>query len=70
MVATKTTIKVLGHATILVDIATNGSFEDENEGGAVDSKANNNGAANAFETKVINGHAEQEAIDQMMLPYL
>ncbi|GAN01736.1 hypothetical protein MAM1_0011d01171 [Mucor ambiguus] len=61
---------LLGHANILLDIATNDSFKDENEGGAVVSKANNNGAANAVEAKVINDHAEQEAIDQMMLPYL
>ncbi|GAN03017.1 hypothetical protein MAM1_0032d02467 [Mucor ambiguus] len=64
------TIKVLGHANILLDIATNNSFKDENEGDAVDSKANNNGTANAVEAKVINGHAEQGAIYQMMLPYL
>ncbi|GAN01419.1 hypothetical protein MAM1_0007c00852 [Mucor ambiguus] len=46
------------------------SFKDENEGDAVDSKANNNGTANAVDAKVINGHAEQETIYQMMLPYL
>ncbi|GAN11821.1 hypothetical protein MAM1_1043d11430 [Mucor ambiguus] len=40
------------------------------EGDAVDSKADSNGAAIAVEAKVINGHAEQEAIYQMMLPYL
>ncbi|GAN08012.1 hypothetical protein MAM1_0186c07518 [Mucor ambiguus] len=45
---------------------TNVSFENENESDAVDSKANNNATANAIEAKVINGHAEQEAIDQMM----
>ncbi|GAN07685.1 hypothetical protein MAM1_0172d07187, partial [Mucor ambiguus] len=60
-VAIVTTIKVLGHANVLLDIATNDSFKDENEGDAVDSKANNNGIANAVEAKVINGHAEQEA---------
>ncbi|GAN00687.1 hypothetical protein MAM1_0001c00109 [Mucor ambiguus] len=69
-VAIEATIKVLGHANILLDIATNDSFRDENEGDAVDSKANNNGIADAVEAKVTNGHAEQEAIDQMMLPYL
>ncbi|GAN07608.1 hypothetical protein MAM1_0168d07108 [Mucor ambiguus] len=53
-----------------LNIATNVSFKDENEGDAVDSKANDNGAANTIEAIVINGHAEQEAIDQMMLPYL
>ncbi|GAN03457.1 hypothetical protein MAM1_0041d02910 [Mucor ambiguus] len=31
--------------------------------------ADDNGAAKAVEAKVINGHAKQEAIDQMMLPY-
>ncbi|GAN06709.1 hypothetical protein MAM1_0133d06197 [Mucor ambiguus] len=61
---------LLGHANILLDIATNDSFKDENEGDSVDSKANNNVTANAVEAKVINGHAEQKAIDQIMLPYL
>ncbi|GAN01373.1 hypothetical protein MAM1_0007d00806 [Mucor ambiguus] len=42
----------------------------ENKGDAVDSKANNNGTSDAVEAKAINGHAEQEAIYQMMLPYL
>ncbi|GAN03584.1 hypothetical protein MAM1_0043d03039 [Mucor ambiguus] len=69
-VTIETTIKVLGHANILLDIATNDSFKDENEGDAVESKANNNGTANAVQAKVISGHAEQEAIDQMLLPYL
>ncbi|GAN04852.1 hypothetical protein MAM1_0075c04317 [Mucor ambiguus] len=69
-VAIETTIKVLDHANILLDIATDDSFKEENEGGAVDSKANNNGTTNAVEAKVINDHAEQEAIYQMMLPYL
>ncbi|GAN02243.1 hypothetical protein MAM1_0019c01684 [Mucor ambiguus] len=69
-VAIETTIKVLGHANILLDIAANDSFKNENEGGAVDSKANNNGTANTVEAKVVNGHAEQEVIDQMMLSYL
>ncbi|GAN09371.1 hypothetical protein MAM1_0263d08897 [Mucor ambiguus] len=68
--AIETTIKVLGHANILLDIATNDSFKDENEGDAADSKTNSNGAANEVEAKVINGHAEQEAIYQMVLPYL
>ncbi|GAN05697.1 hypothetical protein MAM1_0099c05171 [Mucor ambiguus] len=70
MVAIETTIKVLSHANVLLDIATNDFFKDENEGDSIDSKANNNGTANAAEAKVINGHAEQEAIYQMMLPYL
>ncbi|GAN00966.1 hypothetical protein MAM1_0003d00394 [Mucor ambiguus] len=69
-VAIETTIKVLDHANILLNLATNDSYEDENEGVAVESKANNNGAANAVEAKVINRHAEQKAIYQMMLPYL
>ncbi|GAN01309.1 hypothetical protein MAM1_0006c00742 [Mucor ambiguus] len=69
-VAIETTIKALGHANILLDFATNDSFKDENEGDAVDSEANSNGAANAVEAKVINGHVEKEAIYQMMLPYL
>ncbi|GAN06702.1 hypothetical protein MAM1_0133c06190 [Mucor ambiguus] len=63
-------MKVLGHANILLDIATNDSFKDENEGDAVDSKANNNGTANTVEAKVINGHAEQETTtkDDVALP--
>ncbi|GAN05399.1 hypothetical protein MAM1_0090d04870 [Mucor ambiguus] len=70
-----TTITIINPAkarfiNILLDIATNDSFKDENEGDDVDNKANNNGIANAVEAKAINGHAEQEAIDQMMLPYL
>ncbi|GAN09181.1 hypothetical protein MAM1_0249c08703 [Mucor ambiguus] len=69
-VAIETTVKVIGHANSLLDIATNDSFKDENKSDVADSKANNNGTANAVEAKVINGHSEQEAIDQMMLPYL
>ncbi|GAN00680.1 hypothetical protein MAM1_0001d00102 [Mucor ambiguus] len=50
-------------------IATNDSLEDENEGDAVDSKANNNGTANADEYKVINNsHAKQEATYDVALP--
>ncbi|GAN08691.1 hypothetical protein MAM1_0218d08206 [Mucor ambiguus] len=63
-------IMLLGHANILLDIATNDSFKDEKEGDTADIKADNNDTANAVEVKVINGHAQQEAIDQMMLPYL
>ncbi|GAN02959.1 hypothetical protein MAM1_0031d02409 [Mucor ambiguus] len=59
---------IFGHASILLDIATNDSFKDENEGDAVDIEANNNDTANAVEAKANNGHAEQEGIDQMMLP--
>ncbi|GAN09798.1 hypothetical protein MAM1_0292c09331 [Mucor ambiguus] len=69
-VSIETTIKVLDHANVLLDIATNDSFKGENEGGVVDSKPNNNDTANAVEAKAIYGHAEQEAVDQMMLPYL
>ncbi|GAN07723.1 hypothetical protein MAM1_0173c07226 [Mucor ambiguus] len=69
-VAIETTLKVLSNANILLNIATNDSFKDENEGDAVDSKANNNVSANTVEAKPINGHAEQEAIYQMMLLYL
>ncbi|GAN03841.1 hypothetical protein MAM1_0049d03296 [Mucor ambiguus] len=72
MVTIETAIKVLGHVNILLEIATNDSFKDGSEGEAVnDSKANNNGTANAaVEAKVINDHAEQKAIYQMLLPYL
>ncbi|GAN05509.1 hypothetical protein MAM1_0094d04980 [Mucor ambiguus] len=63
-VAIKTAIKALDH------VATNVSFEDENEGGdVVDSKTDNNsGTANAVEAKVINNHAEQETTDDVALP--
>ncbi|GAN09422.1 hypothetical protein MAM1_0267d08949, partial [Mucor ambiguus] len=36
-----------------LNIITNVSFEDENEGDAVNSKADDNGAANAVGAKVI-----------------
>ncbi|GAN01048.1 hypothetical protein MAM1_0004d00479 [Mucor ambiguus] len=51
-------------------IAINVSFEDENEGDAVDSKADDNGTANEVEatTVIISGHAEQEATDDVDLP--
>ncbi|GAN10001.1 hypothetical protein MAM1_0311d09535 [Mucor ambiguus] len=50
------------------DVVTNVSFEDENEGDTVDSKANDNGAANAIESKVINSnHAKQKATDDVAL---
>ncbi|GAN09485.1 hypothetical protein MAM1_0270c09014 [Mucor ambiguus] len=70
MVAIETTIKVLGHANILLDIATNDSFKDENEGDAVDSNACDNGTANAVEatTVIISGYAEQEATNDVALP--
>ncbi|GAN05313.1 hypothetical protein MAM1_0087d04783 [Mucor ambiguus] len=69
-VAIDTTIKVLGHVNMRLDIATNVCFEDENEADAIESKADDNGTADAVEANVINGHAEQEFIVQMMLPYL
>ncbi|GAN04041.1 hypothetical protein MAM1_0053c03499 [Mucor ambiguus] len=69
-VAIKTTIKVFGHANIPLEIDTHDSFKGENKGAAIDSRANNNGTANAVAAKVINGHAKQETICQMMLPYL
>ncbi|GAN08778.1 hypothetical protein MAM1_0222c08294 [Mucor ambiguus] len=49
VVAIETTIKALGHVNMSLNIATNVSFEDENEGNAVDSEANDNGTANAVE---------------------
>ncbi|GAN02493.1 hypothetical protein MAM1_0023d01937 [Mucor ambiguus] len=69
-VAIEAAIEVPGHVYMPLNISTNVSFKNENEGDSVDSDADDNGAANAVKVKVINGHAEQEAIDQMMLPYL
>ncbi|GAN03072.1 hypothetical protein MAM1_0033d02523 [Mucor ambiguus] len=63
-------MKVLGHVNMPFHITTNTSFENENKANNVDSKVNDDGTANAVEDTVIDGHAEQEAIDQMMLPYL
>ncbi|GAN01169.1 hypothetical protein MAM1_0005d00600 [Mucor ambiguus] len=71
MEAVETTIKVLGHVNMPLSIAaTNFSFEDENEDDAVNhSKSDNNGGpANAVEAKVVNGHAEQEAMNDVALP--
>ncbi|GAN05640.1 hypothetical protein MAM1_0097c05112 [Mucor ambiguus] len=53
-----------------LSIATNVSFEDENEGDAVDSKADDdNDNVYAVESKAINSHAEQEfTIDGFTLP--
>ncbi|GAN00590.1 hypothetical protein MAM1_0001d00012 [Mucor ambiguus] len=52
-----------------LNIATNVSFEDKNEGDAVDSKVNDNSANNTGESKVINnGHAKQEAKNDVALP--
>ncbi|GAN01140.1 hypothetical protein MAM1_0005c00571 [Mucor ambiguus] len=68
-VAIDTAIKALGHVNISLNIATNVSFEDENEDGAVDSKSNDNGIANAVEGTAINdGHAKQEVADTVALP--
>ncbi|GAN02940.1 hypothetical protein MAM1_0031c02390 [Mucor ambiguus] len=53
-----------------LNIATDVSFEDENEGDTVDSRVHDNDTANSVEATVINGHVEQEAIVQMMLSYL
>ncbi|GAN01440.1 hypothetical protein MAM1_0007d00873 [Mucor ambiguus] len=53
-----------------LNIAADVFFEDENETDAVDSRVDGNGTANAVKAEVINGHAKQEAIDQIMLPYL
>ncbi|GAN11890.1 hypothetical protein MAM1_1209d11513, partial [Mucor ambiguus] len=43
-----------------LNIATNAPFKDENEGNAVDIKANDNDTTNAVEAKAIDGHAEQK----------
>ncbi|GAN06084.1 hypothetical protein MAM1_0111c05561 [Mucor ambiguus] len=69
-VAIERTINVLGHVNMSLNIATNVSFEDENEGNAVASKANDNGTANTVEatTVIISGHAKQEATDDVALP--
>ncbi|GAN09323.1 hypothetical protein MAM1_0259c08848 [Mucor ambiguus] len=67
-IAIETTIKILGRKSMPLNIATNISFEDENEGDAVDSKADDNGPANAVEAKVINDHTKQEATDDVALP--
>ncbi|GAN02705.1 hypothetical protein MAM1_0026c02151 [Mucor ambiguus] len=56
----ETTIKALGHVSMILNIATIVSFEDENEG-------DDNDTANAVETKVINGHVEQEPTDDVVL---
>ncbi|GAN09669.1 hypothetical protein MAM1_0282d09200 [Mucor ambiguus] len=68
----ETTIKVLDHVNIPFKIATDVSFEDENEGDAVDSKVDDyGGIANAVEANnkvIISGHAEQEATDDVALP--
>ncbi|GAN02433.1 hypothetical protein MAM1_0022d01876 [Mucor ambiguus] len=53
-----------------LNTTTNVSFEDENEGDAIDIKADGNGTASAVEaiTVVISGHAEHEATDDIALP--
>ncbi|GAN09759.1 hypothetical protein MAM1_0289d09291 [Mucor ambiguus] len=53
---------------MLLNLSTNVSFEDENEGDAVDSKVDDNGSTNAIEAKAVNGHAEQGATDDGVLP--
>ncbi|GAN08342.1 hypothetical protein MAM1_0200c07851 [Mucor ambiguus] len=57
------------NVNMTLNIATDISFENENEGDIVDSRVDDNGTTSAAEATVINGHAEQEAIYQMMLPY-
>jgi hypothetical protein len=58
--AIETTIKVLGHVNMPLNIATNDSFENGNESGAADSKDDDNDTTNAVEAnRVINGHVEQ-----------
>ncbi|GAN01096.1 hypothetical protein MAM1_0004c00527 [Mucor ambiguus] len=67
-VATETTIKALSHVNISLNIATNVS-KDENEGTAVDIKTSDSYAANAVKATVINdGHAKQEATDDVASP--
>ncbi|GAN07239.1 hypothetical protein MAM1_0153d06732 [Mucor ambiguus] len=52
-----------------LNIVTNVSFEGKNEDGVADSKAKDNGTANTVEAEVIiNGHAKQEATDDVPLP--
>ncbi|GAN02299.1 hypothetical protein MAM1_0020c01742 [Mucor ambiguus] len=51
-----------------LNIATNVSFKDKNEDDAADSIVNGNVTANAVEAKVISGHAEREATDDVALP--
>ncbi|GAN10047.1 hypothetical protein MAM1_0316d09582 [Mucor ambiguus] len=53
-----------------LNIATNVSFEDDNEGdNAVNSESNNCGStANAVKSKFINGHAEQKTTGGVALP--
>ncbi|GAN04245.1 hypothetical protein MAM1_0058c03705 [Mucor ambiguus] len=66
--STPQTIKVLGYVNIPLNISTNVSFEGENEDDAADNKADENGTTNAVEATFINGHAEQEATDAVVLP--
>ncbi|GAN05898.1 hypothetical protein MAM1_0104d05374 [Mucor ambiguus] len=70
-VAIATTIKVLGHVQMSLNIATTVPLmRDENKGEAIDIKSDgSNGTANAVEAiKVIDGHAEQEATGDVALP--
>ncbi|GAN09873.1 hypothetical protein MAM1_0299c09406 [Mucor ambiguus] len=69
MVAIETKINVLGYVNIPLNIATNVSFENENEGDIVDSRVvdSNNATYNAVEAEAINVHAEQEATDDIAL---
>ncbi|GAN10318.1 hypothetical protein MAM1_0343c09856 [Mucor ambiguus] len=73
MVTIEAAIKVLGHVNMPLNIITNVSFEDKNEGDAVDSRVvdniNNGTTINAVEAKVINGyHVEQDTTDDVASP--
>ncbi|GAN05622.1 hypothetical protein MAM1_0097c05094 [Mucor ambiguus] len=50
-----------------VQSSTNASFENENEGDAVDSRVvdNNNGTANTVEANLLKGYVEQETTDDV-----
>ncbi|GAN01918.1 hypothetical protein MAM1_0013d01355 [Mucor ambiguus] len=50
------------------NIATNVSFEDENQGGTVDNIADDNGTTIAVEAKLISDHTEQKATDDIAFP--
>ncbi|GAN03641.1 hypothetical protein MAM1_0045c03096 [Mucor ambiguus] len=61
-VAIETTIDMLGHVTMPLNIATGVSLEDENEGDAVDNKnVDDNGTLNAVEANPLNGQAKQDS---------
>ncbi|GAN11741.1 hypothetical protein MAM1_0878d11326 [Mucor ambiguus] len=67
-VAIETTIKALDYVNMPLSITTNVSFEDENEEDTVDSSiTDDSGTTSAVETTLINGHAEQDATDDVVL---